>query len=96
MNIIGFFIALLNNSKKNSFNLNKKDKISNLKINIIMDNTVKIRKNNNSNFLNNKNNLKHENKREKRFYDKEDDNGSEKIQVAKLNKYYEKKEKFEP
>ena len=44
MNTAGSFIARLNNFKKNLYNLSKRVKISNLKINIIMNNTAKARK----------------------------------------------------
>ena len=44
MNIVGFFIVRFNNFKKNLFNLIKKDKINNLKINIIINNIIKIKK----------------------------------------------------
>ena len=61
---------------------------------IIINNIVKIRKNDNPNFLNNKNDLKRGNKREKRFYNKKNNNKNKKIQIAKLNKYYKKRKKF--
>ena len=56
-----------------------------------MNNIVKARKNNNFNFSNNQNNSKRENKREKRSYNRKNDNKNKKIQVAKLDKYYENK-----
>ena len=62
MNIIGFFTARFNNSKKNLFNLGKKNKINNLKTDIILNNIVKARGDNNPDFLNNKNNLRRGNK----------------------------------
>ena len=59
-----------------------------------MNNTVKIKENDNFNFLNNKSDFKRENKRERRFYNREDNNKNKKIQIAKSNKYYEKRKKF--
>ena len=47
MNTVSFFTAYFSNVKRNPPNLNKKDKISNLKIDIIINNTVKIREDNN-------------------------------------------------
>ena len=94
MNTVGFFTIRFNNFKGNSSNLNKKNKISNLKINIIMNNTAKIRGDDNSDFLNNKNNLRRGNKRGGRFYNKNNNNKNKKIQIAKLDKYYKEKEKF--
>ena len=94
MSIISSFIARLNNSKRNLFNPNKKDKISSLEIDIIMNNIIKAKKNNNFNFLNNKNNFRRGNKREKKFYNKRNDNENGKVQVAKLNKYYKKRKIF--
>ena len=87
-------IARFNNFKKNSFIIGRKNKISNLKINIIIDNTVKARKDDDFNFLNSKNNLRRGDKRGKKFYDKKNNNKSEKIQIAKLNKYHEEKKKL--
>ena len=70
MNTAGSFIACFNNSKENLFNSGKKNKINNLKTDIIIDNIVKTRGDNNLNFLNGKDNLKCENKRERKFYNK--------------------------
>ena len=70
MSIIGFDTAYLNNSKGNLFNLGKKDKINNLKINIIINNIAKIRGDNNSDFLNNEDNLQRGNKRGGKPYNK--------------------------
>ena len=67
MSTAGFLIIYFSNFKKNSFNLGKRDKINNLKTNIIINNTVKIRRDDNLNFLNNKNDFKRGNKRRKRF-----------------------------
>ena len=94
MNIINSSTARLSNFKRNLFNLNKKDKINNLKTDVIMNNTVKVRRNNNFNFLNNKGDLKCENKRGKKFYNKENDNKNRKIWIANLDKYYKKKKKL--
>ena len=44
MNTAGFFIIHINNFKGSLLNLNKKNKINNLKTNIIMNNIVKIKK----------------------------------------------------
>ena len=79
MNTAGFFTAYFNNFKGNPPNLSKKDKINNLKTDIIINNTAKAKKNNNPDFLDNKNDLKRGNKREGRFYNKKNDNKSEKI-----------------
>ena len=68
MNIIDFFTVHFNNFKKNLFNLSKKDKINNLKINIIINNIIKIGENNDSNFLNSEGDFKYRNKRGGRFY----------------------------
>ena len=62
-----------------------------MKINIIINNTVKAKKDNNPDFVNNKNDFKRENKRGKRFYNRKNNNKNKKIRVAKLNKYYKKK-----
>ena len=70
MNIADFFIIYFNNFKGNPFNLNKKDKINNLKTDIIMDNIAKIKKNNNLDFLNSESDPKHGNKHKRRFYNK--------------------------
>ena len=96
MNIIGSLIARFNNFKRNPPTLDRKDKISSLKTNIIMNNTAKARKDDNFNSLNNKSNPKCEDKREGRFYNKNNNNKNGKIRVAKLNKYYKKKKKLEP
>ena len=96
MSTAGFFIAYFNNSKKNPLNLGKNNKINNLKINIIINNTAKAKKDDNPNFLNNKNNPKRENKRGGKFYNKKNNNKNKKIRVAKPNKYYKKREKFKP
>ena len=48
-------------------------------INIIINNIIKIKKNNNLNFLNSKGDFKCGNKRGKRFYNKENNNGDRKI-----------------
>ena len=70
MNTAGSFITRFNNSKKNLFNSGRRDKINNLKITIIMNNTVKTKNNNNLNFLNNERDLKYRNKCKGRFYNK--------------------------
>ena len=70
MSTANSFITRFSNFKGNPLNLGKKDKISSLKTNIIINNTVKTRGNNNSNFLNNKNDLRRGNKRGERFYNK--------------------------
>ena len=51
-------------------NLSKKNKINNLKINVIINNTAKTKGNDDPNFLNNKDNLKRGNKLKKRFNNK--------------------------
>ena len=94
MNIISFFTARPNNSKGNSFNLSKKNKINNWKTDIIINNIAKTKKNNNSNFLDGKGDPKRENKRERKLYNKKNNNKNRKIQIAKLNKYHEKRKKF--
>ena len=78
MNTVGFFIARFNNFKRNSPNLSKKNKINNLKINIIINNIVKTRRDNNSNFLNNKGDLKRGNKRGEKSYNKNNNNKNKK------------------
>ena len=87
-------MACFNNSKGNLPNLNKKDKISNLKTNIIMNNTAKIKKNDDFDFLNNKGDLKRGNKRGKRPYNRKNNNKNKKIRIAKPNKYHKKRKKF--
>ena len=74
MNTAGSFTACPNNSKRNSPNLGKKDKTSNLKTNIIINNIVKIRKDNAPDFLNNKNDPKRGNKCGKKSYNKKNNN----------------------
>ena len=91
MSIVSSFIARFNNFKGNSPNLGKKNKINNLKINIIMNNIVKIREDDNPDFLNNKSDFRRENKREKKLYNKKNNNKNKKIRIAKPDKYYKKK-----
>ena len=74
--------------------LNKKDKINSLKINIIINNIVKVKGNNNPDFLNSKDDFRRGNKRKKRFYDRENNNKNGKIQIAKPDKYYEERKKL--
>ena len=78
MNTAGFFTARSNNFKRNLFNLSKKNKTNNLKTNIIINNTAKIKRNNDLNFLNNKNNLRRGNKREGKSYNKNNNNKNKK------------------
>ena len=94
MNTANSFIIRLNNSKGNPPHLSKKDKINNLKTNIIINNTAKTRENNNLNFLNNKNNPRRGNKHRERFYNKKNNNINKKVRIAKLDKYYKEKKKF--
>ena len=68
MNIANSSTARFNNSKGNSPNSNKKNKKNNLKIDVIIDNIIKARKDNNPDFSNNKSNPRRENKRGGRFY----------------------------
>ena len=93
MSIVSSLIARTNNSKESPLNLNKKDKISNLKIDIIIDNTAKIRGDNDPDFSNNKSDFGRENRYREKPYNKENNNRSKKIQVTKLNKYYKKRKK---
>ena len=79
MNTAGFSTARFSNSKKNLFNSGKKDKINNLKTDIIINNIVKIREDNNPDFLNNKGDLKRGNKCERRLNYKENNNKNKKI-----------------
>ena len=95
MNIAGFVIIYFSNFKKNPLNLDKKNKISNLKIDIIINNIIEIRKNDDLNFSNNENDFRRENKRKKRFYNKENNDENGKMRITKLNKYYKKRKKFE-
>ena len=74
--------------------MNKKNKINSLKTDIIIDDTVKIKKNNNLDFLNNKNDFRRGNKRKKKPYNKENNNRNKKIRIVKLNRYYKKKLRF--
>ena len=60
-----------------------------------MDNTAKVRENDNFNFSNDENDFRRGNKRKRKLYNKKDDNKNGKIRVVKLNKYYKKK-KFKP
>ena len=75
MNIVNSFTARLNNSKRKSFNLDKKDKINDLKTNVIINNIAKTIEDNDPNFLNNKNDLK----RRGRLYNKNNNNKNKKI-----------------
>ena len=61
-----------------------------------MNNTAKIKKDDDFNFSNNKDNPKRGNKREKKPYNKKNDDENEKIQIFKLDKYYKKRKKFKP
>ena len=61
-----------------------------------MNNTAKARKDDDPNFSDNEGNFKRRDKRGERPYDKENDDKSEKIRVAKLDKYHRKREKLEP
>ena len=79
MNIISFFTAYFSNFKGNLSNLGKKNRINNLKINIIINNIIKIKGDDNLDFLNNKGDFKRGNKRKKRFYDREDNNKNKKV-----------------
>ena len=54
MNTADSLIIYFNNSKKNPLILGRKNKTSNLKIDIIINNTTKAKKNNNPDFSNNK------------------------------------------
>ena len=94
MNTVNFFIARFNNFKGNPPHLGKKDKISNLKIDVIINNIAKTRRNDDFNFLDSKGDLKRGNKRGRRFYNRKDNNKSKKIRVAKLNKYHGEREKL--
>ena len=60
-----------------------------------MNNTAKAREDDDPNSLNSEGNPKRGDKREKRFYNKENDDENEKIRIAKLDKYYKKREKLE-
>ena len=91
MNTINFLIAHFNNFKKNPFILSKKNKINNLKIDVIINNIVKAKENDDFDFLDGESNPKRGTKRSRKFYNKKDDNKNGKIRVTKLNKYYEKK-----
>ena len=88
------FTARPNNSKENLFNLSKKNKINNLKTNIIMNNIVKIKKNDDPDFLNNKGDFRYKNKRGGRLYNKNNNNENKKIRVIKLDKYHKEREKL--
>ena len=79
MSTAGFFIAYFSNFKGNLFNLDKKDKINNLKIDVIMNNIVKARGDDNSDSLNNKSDSRRENKRKRKPCNKKDNNRSEKV-----------------
>ena len=88
-------IVCSNNPKKNSPIIGRKDKTNNLKINVIINNIAKAKEDDNPNSLDNKGNPKRRDKREERFYDKKNDNGSGKIQIVKPNKYHKEREKLE-
>ena len=79
MSTAGSLTARFNNSKGNPFTTNKKNKTSNLETDVIMDNTVKVRENDDSDFLDNEGNPKRGDKRGGRPYDKEDDNKNGKV-----------------
>ena len=53
-----------------------------------MNNVIKIRENNNPDFLNGESDPKRENKRRGKPYNKKNNNKNKKIRIAKLNKYY--------
>ena len=79
MNTAGSSTARFSNFKRNLFNLGKKDKISNLKIDIIMDNTAKIKEDDDSDFLDNEDNFRRGNKRGGRFYNKKNNKKNKKV-----------------
>ena len=96
MNIAGFLTACFNNPKRNSLITGRKDKTNNLKIDVIMNNTAKVRKDDDFNFSDNEGNLRRGDKGGEKLYDKENNNKNEKVRVAKLDKYHGKKEKLKP
>ena len=61
-----------------------------------MNNTAKVRGDDDPNFLDSKSNPKRGDKREGRLYNKKNDNKNKKVWVAKSNKYHEEREKFKP
>ena len=60
-----------------------------------MNNTIKVRENDNLNFLDGEDDFKRGNKRGWKLYDKENDNKNKKIRIVKLDKYYGERKKFE-
>ena len=79
MNIINSFTVRFSNFKGNLFNLDKRNKINSLKINIIINNTAKTKKDDNPDFSDDKDDFKYENKRKKRLYNKKT--------IIKMRKY---------
>ena len=96
MNIADSLIAHFNNSKRNPPTTGRKDKTSSLKTDIIMDNTVKAKKNDDSDSSDSKGNPRRGDKRGGRSYNKKNNNKNKKIQIAKSNKYYRERKKLKP
>ena len=65
-----------------------------MEIDIIINNIIKIKKNDNFDFLDNKGDLKRGNKCRGKSYNKKNNNKNRKIRVVKLNKYHGKREKL--
>ena len=91
MNTAGSSTARLNNFKGNLFNSGKKNKTSNLETDIIINNIIKARGDDDLNFLDDEGDPR----RGGRPYDKKNNNKNKKIRVAKLHKYYREREKLE-
>ena len=96
MNIISSLTARFNNSKENLFTTSRKNKTSSLKTDIIINNIIKVRGDDDLDSLNSKNNPRRGNKRKGKPYNKEDNNNNGKVQVAKPDKYHKKREKLAP
>ena len=94
MNIVGSLTARSNNPKGNLFIIGKKNKTSSLEINIIINNTTKAKKNDDPDSSDSKGNLRRGDKRGEKFYDKKNNDENGKVQIAKLNKYHEEREKL--
>ena len=96
MSTAGSSTARSNNSKGNPPTTGRKDKTSSLKTDVIMDNTAKARGDDDPDSSDSEGNPRRGDKRGGRPYDKEDDDGSGKVRVAKPDKYHGEREKLEP
>ena len=96
MSTAGSSTARFNNSKGNPPTTGRKDKTSNLETDVIIDNTAKARRDDDPDSLDSESNPRRGDKRGRRPYNKENNNKSGKIRVAKPDKYHKKKKKLKP